>query len=115
MFATLLVSYRWLVFRYNQVCELMAKMVKRADKLTEATRRRLAGYQRRAAGLAQSTAEAVRAAQEKDTELACFEHLDHLEQGARRDRVTAAELKLKEEVCECPITAFTKHRLNSLW
>eukprot|EP00750_Incisomonas_marina_P005989 INCI14269.1.p1 GENE.INCI14269.1~~INCI14269.1.p1 ORF type:complete len:715 (+),score=90.92 INCI14269.1:500-2644(+) len=86
-----------ITLQYNQVCELMAKMVKRADKLTEATRRRLAGYQRRAAGLAQSTAEAVRAAQEKDTELACFEHLDHLEQGARRDRVTAAELKLKEE------------------
>ena len=63
------------------------------------TQLRLAGYQRRAVGLAKSTASNIAALQQKRMELECFLHLDHLEQDARKGRLQTAERKLREEVC----------------
>jgi hypothetical protein len=58
-------------------------------------------YQRRAAALTQSTAESVRALGDKQAELECFRHLDHLERGARQQRLGTAESNFREEVCAC--------------
>mgnify|MGYP000144137212 CR=1 FL=1 len=85
--------------QYNQVCELMAKTLKRAEKLTETTQRRLAGYQRRAADVVRQRNQTVEALVQKEAELKCFQHLYHLERQAKTTRLQTAKRKLDEEVC----------------
>jgi hypothetical protein len=84
---------------YSQICELMAKAVKQAEKLTESANLRLSGYRRRAELMVKGTQISLKDLESKCIEYECFRHLQHLEQTSQHDRENTIVSRLKQEVC----------------